>query len=77
LATLRAMAKTLTAYLNRKKAEQELFTARKTLTHLVQLYENGQWRRLYKEDIFVGTVRKARETVEHWTGVLERSDRTE
>jgi hypothetical protein len=69
------MAKTLTAYLNRKKAEQELFTARKTLTHLVELYDSGQWRRLYKEDVFVATVRKARESVEHWTNVLERSDR--
>jgi hypothetical protein len=69
------MTDTLTAYLNRKKAEQELFTARKTLTHLVELYDTGQWRRLYKEDVFVGTVRKARESVEHWSDVLERSER--
>lgn len=70
------MAKALTSYLQRKKAEQELFTARKTLTHLVELYQNGQWQKLYKEDVFAGTVRKAREAVDHWQDVINRLDRT-
>jgi hypothetical protein len=69
------MSKTLTAYIHRKKAEQELFGARQTLKHLVEMYDNGQWRRLYKEDVFVGTVRQAREAVDHWTDVVSKFDR--
>jgi hypothetical protein len=65
----------LTAYIHRKKAEQELFSARQTLTHLVQMYENGQWHRLYKEDVFVATVRQAREAVDHWSDMVSKFDR--
>jgi len=64
------MAKTLTVHVQRKRAEQELFTARRTLTHLVEIYDSGQWRRLYQEQVFIDTVRTARETVDHWTEVL-------
>ena len=64
------MAKTLTVYVQRKRAQQELFTARRTLTHLVEIYDSGQWRRLYQEKVFIDTVRTAREAVDHWTEVL-------
>lgn len=67
----RAMAKTLTAYMERKRAEHELLTARQTLTNLVELYDSGRWRKHYRDDVFVGAVRKAREAVDHWTEVLD------
>jgi hypothetical protein len=69
------MTKTLTAYIHRKKAERELFGARQTLNHLVAMYNSGQWRRLYKEDVFAGTVRQAREAVDHWTNALSKCER--
>ena len=40
------MAKTLTAYLARKKLERELFSARQRLIDLIELYDSGLWRRL-------------------------------
>jgi hypothetical protein len=66
------MTKTRTAHIQRKHAERELYTARQTLGHLVDMYNSGQWGRLYKEDVFAATVRKAREAVDHWTVVLSR-----
>lgn len=69
------MARTATVSTQRKKAQRELHTARRTLTHLIEIYDNGQWRRLYREEVFIGTVRKAREAVDHWTAVLGRLGR--
>jgi hypothetical protein len=69
------MAKTLTAYLARKKLERELFGARQRLIDLVELYDSGLWRRLYKEEAFMKAVRRARSAVDHLTDVLHRYDR--
>lgn len=54
----------------RKRAERELFHARRTLIHLVEIYDSGKWRRLYREEVFVETIRQAREAVDHWAEVL-------
>ena len=59
------MAKTLAAEVQRKNAERHLFGARRALGHLVEMYENGQWRLCYKEDSFAEAVRQARQAVEH------------
>jgi hypothetical protein len=64
------MTKTLTADIQRKNAERQLFGARRALTHLVELYDSGQWRNLYKEDTFAEAVRQARQAVEHWADVV-------
>jgi uncharacterized repeat protein (TIGR03809 family) len=69
-----AMTKTLTADIQRKNAERQLFGARRALTHLVELYDSGQWRNLYKEDAFAEAVREARRAVEHWADVVAKSD---
>jgi hypothetical protein len=71
---IRAMTKTLTADMQHKHAERQLFHARRALSHLVELYESGQWRHLYKEDTFAEAVRQARQTVDHWTGMIAKSD---
>jgi hypothetical protein len=68
------MTKTLTAEVQRKHAERQLFHARRALSHLIELYEKGQWRTLYKEDTFAEAVRQARQTVDHWTGIVAKSD---
>ena len=44
-----AMTKTLTANVQRMNAERQLFGARRALGHLVELYESGQLKSLYKE----------------------------
>jgi predicted P-loop ATPase len=67
------MTKTLTAEVQRKNAERQLFGARRALAHLVQLYDSGQWRQLYKEDAFADAVRRARQAVDHWNEVVSRS----
>jgi len=41
------------------------------LTHLVELYDSGQWKRLYKEEVFAEAVRKARQAVDHWTDIAQ------
>ena len=70
------MAKTLRAYIARKKLERELFGARQRLIDLVELYDSGLWRRLYKrEEAFMKTVRRARSAVDHLTDVLHRDGR--
>jgi hypothetical protein len=66
------MSKSFTAEVQRHNAEQQLFGARRALGHLVEMYDNGQWRQHYKEDAFAEAVRKAREAVEHWTDVVSR-----
>jgi hypothetical protein len=68
------MTKTLTADVQRMNAERQLFGARRALGHLLELYDSGQWKLLYKEDAFAEAVRKARQAVEHWTGVVAKSD---
>ena len=64
------MTKTLTATVQRKHAEQQLFSARRSLAHLVELYEKGQWKNLYKEETCADAVRQARQLVDHWTNVV-------
>ena len=67
------MTKTLTVEVQRKNAERQLFGARRALGHLVELYDSGQWKHLYKEDAFAEAVRHARQAVEHWTDVVTKS----
>jgi len=69
------MTKALTADIQRKNAERQLFGARRTLAHLVELYNSGRWRLHYKEDAFAEAVRQARQSVEYWTAVVAKSDR--
>jgi hypothetical protein len=68
------MTKTLTMEVQRKNAERQLFSARRTLEHLVQLYDCGQWKNLYKEDTFADAVRQARQLVDHWTSVVAKAE---
>ena len=68
------MTKTLTSDIQRKHAERQLFTARRALSHLVELYDSGRWRSLYKEETFAEAVRQARKAVDHWTNVVAQSD---
>jgi len=65
------MTKTLTATAQRHNAELQLFSARRALAHLVEMYDNGQWRTHYKkEEAFAEAVREARRAVETWTQVV-------
>jgi hypothetical protein len=68
------MTKTLTLDVQHKNAERQLFAARRALSHLIELYESGQWKTLYKEDTFAEAVRQARQAVEHWTDVVSKPD---
>jgi hypothetical protein len=68
------MTKTFTAEVQRKNAERQLFSARRALEHLVQLYDSGQWKNFYKEDTFADAVRQARKLVDHWTSVVAQSE---
>jgi hypothetical protein len=67
------MTKTLTANVQRMNAERQLFGARRALGHLVELYESGQLKSLYKEDAFAEAVRQARQAVERWTDVVSKT----
>ena len=67
------MTKVLTAEFQQKHAERQLFTARRALSHLVQLYESGQWRHLYKEEAFAEAVRQARQAVDAWTDATAKA----
>ena len=69
------MTKLLTADIQRKNAERQLFAARRTLSHLVELYDNGRWRLHYTEDASADAVRQARQSVDYWTAVVAKSDR--
>lgn len=71
------MTKTLTAEVQRKNAERQLFGARRALNHLVELYDSGQWKSLYKEDAFAEAVREARRAVEHWTDVMSKAEKSD
>jgi hypothetical protein len=68
------MTKTSTVEIQRKNAERQLFGARRALSHLIELYDSGMWKNLYKEDVFAEAVRQARQAVERWTTVIEKSD---
>lgn len=68
------MTKTLTMEVQRKHAERQLFGARRALSHLVELYDSGQWKTLYREDTFAEAVRQARQVVDHWTNVIAKSE---
>src|SRR6202035_318774 len=71
------MTKTLTMEVQRKNAERQLFGARRALGHLVELYDSGQWKTLYREDTFAEAVRQARQAVDHWTNVMVKSEDAE
>jgi len=68
------MTKVLTAEVQQKHAERQLFTARRALSHLVQLYESGQWRHLYKEEAFAEAVRQARQAVDTGTDAMAKAE---
>jgi uncharacterized repeat protein (TIGR03809 family) len=68
------MTKLLTADIQRKNAERQLFGARRALSHLVELYDSGRWRLHYKEDAFAEAVRQARQSVDYWTAVVAKPD---
>ena len=63
------MTKTLTANVDRKRAEIELLNARRALSLSRRFIHNGQWRRFYKEDAFAAMVRQGRKAVDHWAEV--------
>jgi hypothetical protein len=66
------MTKTLTVEAQRSNAERQLFTARRALSHLVEMYDSGQWRTYYKkEEAFAEAVRGARQAVEQWDNVIK------
>jgi len=59
------MTKTLTTDVQRSNAELQLFSARRALGHLVEMYDKGQWRIHYKkEEAFAEAVRNARQVVD-------------
>lgn len=68
------MTKALTTEMQHKHAERQLFTARRALSHLVELYESGQWRHLYKEEAFAEAVRQARQAVDAWTDAVAKAE---
>jgi hypothetical protein len=74
MAAFQPMTKTLTIDVQRKNAERQLFGARRALGHLVELYDSGQWKTLYKEDTFAEAVRQARQAVEHWGDIVAKSE---
>lgn len=65
------MRKSPIAGVERKLAERELLKARQALTHLVEMYNSGRWRRYYKERTFVTMVRQARQAVDRWTDICQ------
>jgi hypothetical protein len=67
------MTKTLTAGIQRSNAERQLFSARRALAHLVEMYDKGQWSLYYKnEAAFAEAVREARQAVELWSDVISK-----
>jgi uncharacterized repeat protein (TIGR03809 family) len=69
------MTKSSTADIQRSNAERNLFTARRALSHLVEMYDKGQWRLYYKkEDAFAEAVREARQAVENWTSIVSKCE---
>jgi hypothetical protein len=68
------MTKTVAAAVQRTYVERLLFGARKALSHLVEMYENGHWRNHYSNADFAEAVRKAREAFDYWKDTLEKSE---
>ncbi len=69
------MTKAFTVDALRSNAELQLFSARRALSHLVEMYDSGQWRHYYKkEDAFAEAVRDARQAVEHWASVYDKCE---
>ncbi len=69
------MTKSSTADIQRSNAERNLFTARRALSHLVEMYDKGQWRLYYKkEDAFAEAVCEARQAVENWTSIVSKCE---
>ncbi len=67
------MTKMITSAVQRKNVERELFEARRALGHLVEMYNNGQWRFYYKtEHAFAEAVRERRQAVDRLTDVVSR-----
>jgi hypothetical protein len=72
---LPSMTKTLTSDVQRNNAERQLFSARRALAHLVEMYDNGHWRLHYKkQEAFANAVREARQAVDQWAEVVNRLD---
>ena len=70
------MTKTLTVEVQRSNAERQLFTARRALSHLVEMYDSGRWRTYYKkEETFAEAVRGARQAVEQWGNIIKTCGR--
>jgi hypothetical protein len=70
---LPSMTKTLTSDIQRSNAELQLFSVRRALGHLIEMYDKGQWRLHYKkEEAFAEAVRNARQAVEQWTEVVNK-----
>ncbi len=65
------MTKTISPLLKRKLAQRELFVARQALTHLVNIYNSGEWRLYYKTDLaFAAAIREKRKIFDHWNSVV-------
>jgi uncharacterized repeat protein (TIGR03809 family) len=65
------MTKTIAAEGQVRVAELQLFAARRSLEHLVEMYNSGRWRLYYKtEQAFLSVVREQREAVDRWTNVV-------
>jgi len=70
------MTATVMAPAQRTYVERQLFGSRRALAHLVEMYENGQWDVHYANgDAFAEAVRKATETFDYWTEMLEKIER--
>jgi hypothetical protein len=75
LGTLAPMTESLTTEAQRRHAERQLFSARRALAHLVQMYDSGQWRLYYKkEEAFAEAVRGARQAVDQWNNIFNKAD---
>jgi hypothetical protein len=73
--TLERMTKPLTSAAQRSNAERQLFSARRALAHLVEMYDKGQWSLYYRsEKAFAEAVREARQAVERWSDVMSKCD---
>ena len=69
------MTKAFTAEVLHNNAERQLFSARRALVHLVEMYDSGDWRLYYKkEDAFAEAVRDARQAVDHWNNIVNKGD---
>lgn len=69
------MTKATTASVQRHNAERQLFSARRALSHLVEMYTSEKWRLHYKkEEAFAEALREARQAVDHWTSLISKLD---